>query len=86
MKDAPQRQEQALEIRDKIEQLPLLMNSLVAGDGKAATIYVPIESKDQSYRLSQEITQLMSDLDSDDDYHITGLPVAEDTFGHDMFV
>ncbi len=45
MKDAPQTQEQALEIRDKIEQLPLLMNSLVAGDGKAATIYVPIEEQ-----------------------------------------
>ena len=86
MKDAPQTRAQALEIRDKIERLPLLMNSLVAGDGKAATIYVPIESKDQSYRLSQEISALMSELDSDDDYHITGLPVAEDTFGHDMFV
>ncbi len=86
MKDAPVTENQALEIREKIERLPLLMNSLVAGDGKAATIYVPIESKDQSYRLSQEIAALAAELDADDDYHITGLPVAEDTFGHDMFV
>ncbi len=86
MKDPPVSEAEALEIREKIERLPLLMNSLVAGDGKAATIYVPIESKDQSYRLSQEIAALMAELDSDDDYHITGLPVAEDTFGHDMFV
>ena len=86
MKDAPVTESQALDIRQKIERLPLLMNSLVAGDGKAATIYVPIESKDQSYRLSQEISALTAQLDSGDDFHITGLPVAEDTFGHDMFV
>lgn len=86
MRDAPVTQEQALEIRDKVNRLPLLKDSLVSGDGKAATIYVPIESKDLSYPLSIEIRSLIEQLDSADAYHITGLPVAEDTFGHDMFV
>ena len=86
MRDAPVTAEQSLEIRDKVNRLPLLKDSLVAGDGKAATIYVPIESKDLSYTLSMQIQDLIDDLDSADDYHITGLPVAEDTFGHDMFV
>jgi predicted RND superfamily exporter protein len=39
-----------------------------------------------SYPLSLKIRELADALESDDDYHITGLPVAEDTFGHDMFV
>jgi len=86
MRDAPVTAEQSLEIRDKVNRLPLLKDSLVSGDGKAATIYVPIESKDLSYTLSVEIQALIDELDSGDDFHITGLPVAEDTFGHDMFV
>jgi uncharacterized protein len=79
-------QEQATEIRDKVDRLPLLKDSLVSGDGRAATIYVPIARKDLSYTLSQEIHALIGELDTTDQYHITGLPVAEDTFGHDMFV
>jgi len=86
MRDAPVTQAQALDIRDKVDRLPLLRDTLVSGDGKAATIYVRIASKDLSYSLSKEIQTLIEQLDSDDAYHITGLPVAEDTFGHDMFV
>ena len=86
MRDAPLTAEQSLVIRDKVDRLPLLKDSLVSGDGKAATIYVPIESKDLSYPLSVEIQELIDELDSGDEFHITGLPVAEDTFGHDMFV
>ncbi|NNF15708.1 MAG: MMPL family transporter, partial [Gammaproteobacteria bacterium] len=86
MQDAPVSREQALDIRDKVSRLPLLQDTLVSGDGKAAAIYVPIASKDLSYPLSQEIRQLTEGLSSTDTYHITGLPVAEDTFGHDMFI
>ncbi len=86
MRDAPLTNEQSLEIRDKVSRLPLLLDTLVSGDGKAAAIYVPIASKDLSYPLSTKIQALIDNLDSDDAFHITGLPVAEDTFGHDMFV
>jgi len=86
MREAPLLDEQAASIRDAVLRLPLLLDTLVSGDGKAAAIYVPIESKDLSYPLSREIRALADALDSDDQYHITGLPVAEDTFGHEMFV
>ncbi len=86
MKTAPTTEAQALAIRDKVERLPLLEDTLVSGDGKAAAVYVPIESKDLSYPLSQEIRAIADGLRTDDAFHITGLPVAEDTFGHDMFV
>jgi predicted RND superfamily exporter protein len=86
MKNPPGTVRQAEDIRDKVDRLPLLKDTLVSGDGRAAAIYVPIASKDLSYPLSLEIQALTERLDSDDAYHITGLPVAEDTFGHDMFV
>jgi len=86
MRDAPLTEAQSLEIRDKVSRLPLLQDTMVSADGKAAAIYVPIASKDLSYPLSVQIQALIDELDSDDAFHITGLPVAEDTFGHDMFV
>ncbi len=86
MREAPVTEQQALAIQGKVSRLPLLQDTLVSGDGKAAAIYVPIASKDLSYPLSQEILALTGELASQDEFHITGLPVAEDTFGHDMFV
>jgi len=86
MRDAPTTEAQAQAVRDKVERLPLLMDTLVSGDGKAAAIYVPIESKDLSYSIATDIREMVDGLPGDDSWHITGLPVAEDTFGHDMFV
>lgn len=86
MREAPTTQAQAGDIRAAVERLPLLRDTLVSGDGRAAAIYVPIKSKDLSYKIAQQIKALSAGLDSDDVYHITGLPVAEDTFGHQMFV
>jgi len=85
MNEAPATRADALAIRDAVERLPLLLNTLVSGDGRAAAIYVPIESKDLSYPISLDIQAFAAGLDGDDRYHITGLPVAEDTFGVQMF-
>ena len=86
MKEAPETEAQSQAIQEKVERLPLLMDTLVSGDGKAAAIYVPIESKDLSYRIAGDIRELAAAQPGGDTWHITGLPVAEDTFGHDMFV
>ncbi|NVK23091.1 MAG: MMPL family transporter [Kangiellaceae bacterium] len=86
MKKAPSNQQQADWINQNVDRLPLFQNTLVSEDDKATAIYVPIKDKDESYRISTEIQTAINQLDSDDEYHITGLPVAEDTFGYQMFV
>jgi hypothetical protein len=86
MREAPTTQAQTEQIRESVSRLPLLNDTLVSGDGRAAAIYVPIESKDLSYRLATEIEAITEELSGDDEFHITGLPVAEDTFGTEMFV
>lgn len=86
MKEAPETQSEADWINQQVERLPLLQGTLASADDKATAIYVPIIDKDESYRISKQIESLISKLDSNDDYHITGLPVAEDTFGYQMFV
>ncbi len=91
MRTAPETQLQADSIRQAVERLPLLQNTLVSGDGKAAGIYIPIESKSESYRLSNEIQLVIDELvqaapNSGNQFHMAGLPVAEDTFGVEMFI
>ncbi|MGW8370209.1 MAG: efflux RND transporter permease subunit, partial [Gammaproteobacteria bacterium] len=86
MREAPQTAERAGAIRDAVARLPLLNDTLVSGDGRAAAVYVPIESKDLSYQLATEIEAIAAELPGDEEIHITGLPVAEDTFGTEMFV
>ena len=73
---------EALALRDRALKNPILKDMLVSGDGKALAIAVPIEEKDQSYRISVEIEEIIARHRGSEVYHITGLPVAEDTFRH----
>lgn len=91
MKSTPQSLAAAAEIRQSVERLPLLHNTLVSGDAQATAIYIPITAKDQSYRISNEIQQIIDQIQSDnpqsnDQFYMAGLPVAEDTFGVEMFI
>jgi len=64
-----------------------MRGSVVDEAGKSLLLYVPIASKDQSYRISTLILEKIQSLpDTGEQYHITGLPVANDTFGVQMFV
>lgn len=87
MDKPPQNREEALEIQRKASRIPFLNGTVISEDGKAAAIYLPITSKDVSYQIS---TKLQEKIDSfkkgHDEFHITGLPVANDTFGVEMFI
>ncbi|QQR90675.1 MAG: MMPL family transporter [Myxococcales bacterium] len=85
MREVPTDRAAALAVRDAALRLPSLRGTVVSEDGKSVAIYVPIEAKDQSHRISTEIQKIVAGFDPGDDFHITGLPVAEDTFGVEMF-
>ncbi|MBD8525244.1 efflux RND transporter permease subunit [Pseudomarimonas arenosa] len=86
MSTPPADQAGALDLNAQLSRLPMFDNTLVSGDDKAAAIYVPIADKNQAYRIGGEIERLVAGLDSSDSFHITGLPIAEDRFGYEMFV
>ncbi|MBN1818274.1 MAG: MMPL family transporter, partial [Sedimentisphaerales bacterium] len=86
MPKPPATQEEALVVRDKILSNPMLRDTLVSGDGKALALYLPLTSKDLSYRVYSALQKKVAEFSGQDRYHITGLPVAEDTFGVEMFV
>lgn len=86
MEEPPKTPEEALAIKEAALRLPMLRGTVVSEDGQSIALYVPIESKDQSHRISEEIQAMIDGFGTTtDEFYITGLPVAEDTFGVEMF-
>jgi len=89
MPKPPATQAAADRLKSQVLSNPLLVEKLASGDGQGLAIYVPIKEKMISYRVSEEIRDIIREVAGDapkEQYHIAGLPVAEDTFGHDMFL
>lgn len=86
MQQPPATRDEARAIRAAADRIPAIRGTLVSEDGKAAGIYVPIERKRDSHRIATEIEAVIAALGgAEEQYHLTGLPVAEDTFGVEMF-
>ena len=78
-------EEAGISIRDRIDANPVLRNKLASLDGKLMVIYVPVEEKNLSYTISKQIEEIAERHLEDEQYYLAGLPVAEDTFGNEMF-
>ncbi len=88
MPSVPETREEALAVRDRLLSLPMMRGSLVSEDGHSLLLYIPIESKDISHKVASALLEKIDSLplnESGEEYHITGLPVANDTFGVEMF-
>ena len=87
MEAVPATGAEAQGLRQAVLSNPLFANKLASADGQALAIYIPIERKDESYRIAQEVEALArQELQGGQEFYLAGLPVAEDTFGHEMFV
>ncbi|UCE49963.1 MAG: MMPL family transporter, partial [Phycisphaerales bacterium] len=86
MSKPPTTQAEALAIRDRAMSNPLLKGTMISEDGKAICLYLPLTSKDLSHEVYKKLTEKIETFTGDEQYHITGLPVAEDTFGVEMFI
>ena len=86
MPEPPDTRNQALAILERAQRIPLFDNTLVSADGRAVALYLPLTSKDMSYRVREALLDKVAGWkDTGDEVYITGLPVAEDTFGVQMF-
>ncbi len=87
MKEPPKTREEAVRIRDYALANPLLKGTMVSEDGKALGVYLPITKKDFAHSAADQLQDKIDEIGAGgDEFHITGLPVAEDTFGKEMFV
>ncbi len=85
MPQPPENQEEALAVRDKALNIPFLNGTLVSEDGQALALYLPITSKDLSYEIWDKLQDKIKTFEGNEQWHITGLPVANDVFGVQMF-
>ncbi|NDV23361.1 RND family transporter [Desulfovibrio sp. JC022] len=85
MSRAPSTQSQADIVKEKVFSNPMLVGQMASEDGKAICIYLPLTDKYQSYRVYTALQEKIKELGGDDEYHITGLPVAQDAIGIEMF-
>jgi len=85
MDQPPATDEEAWSIKEKAERIPFLNGTLLSEDGKALCLYFPLTSKNLSHRVYTSLREKVRDMEGEDRFYITGLPVAEDTFGVEMF-
>ncbi len=81
----PKTEAEALAVRDKAMNISFFKNILVSDSGKAVAIYLPITDKKYSYKVSSELQKKIAEFSGPEKFYITGLPVANDTFGVQMF-
>jgi len=85
MSAPPASDAEALDVRRKAQTQPILDRSLISTDGQSLAIYIPITSKDVSYKISNLLKQRFASYEGNDEFFITGLATAQDVFGVEMF-
>lgn len=88
MKSPPSNDAEVTRIRTLAMNNPLLRGTLVSEDMRAMGIYIPVSQKDFASEVRHRLLENIEKYDTanGDQFYITGLPVAEDTFGEEMFV
>ena len=87
MPKPPATRQEALAVRDRARKIPFLDGTLISEDGRAISLYLPLSSKKLSYRVRGKLLEKVAAWsESGDRFYLTGLPVAEDTFGVEMFI
>ncbi|HED08515.1 MAG TPA: RND transporter [Ignavibacteria bacterium] len=87
METVPQTNKEVEAIKTSVYNNPLFVEKIISKKGDAVALYIPIQQKNMSYRISKKIEQIaQKELDKSQKYYIAGLPVAEDTFGFEMFI
>lgn len=69
----------------KIAENPILKGKLASSDGRAVAIYIPLEAKRFAHDVAQRVEAEVATIGGMPTPHIAGLPVAEETFGKEMF-
>ncbi|MCG8420960.1 MAG: MMPL family transporter [Proteobacteria bacterium] len=86
MAEPPKTAEEARAIGDKAARIPFLNGTLVSENRKSLALYLPLTSKDVSNEVYNRLNEKIAEIKGDESYHLTGLPMAEDVFGVEMFV
>lgn len=86
MIEVPETKEDIERLKREVLDNPLFRDRLVSSDGKGVAIYIPIKSKDIAHDIGEKIKAIYQKEQGPEKYYMAGLPIAEDTFGNEMFL
>lgn len=89
MKEAPKTDAEAQKILDILNTNPMVAGKAFTKSGDMIGIFLPLKEgrKQQAFYLSQRMEKILKKyLKSDEQYYMGGLPLAESTFGDEMFI
>ncbi|MCP4152460.1 MAG: MMPL family transporter [bacterium] len=89
MKAPPKTEAEANAILAKLNSNPMLAGKMCATDGSLVGIFMPLAKgkKERSYYLGEKIKEIADKYLGDNEvYYFAGLPIAESTFGNEMFL
>lgn len=84
--EEPETQAQAEQVLVRIKDNPIFRNKLASDDGTTVVVFVPLENKEVADEVANSIREIIAEEGGDEEYHIAGIPVAESTFGAEMFI
>jgi hypothetical protein len=89
MAKPPQTEEEARRILEILNDNPMLGGKMASEDGSVVGVFIPLEKgkKAKSYALGEKIKAIAEKhLGANEQYYFAGLPIAESTFGNEMFI
>lgn len=69
----------------RIDENPILRGKLASPDGHAVALYIPLTEKKYAHSVGEAVVAEVAALGGMPSPHLAGLPVAEETFGLEMF-
>ncbi len=75
-------------IESSVEENALLAGRVISANGTGLAVFIPLKSKGEANNVASSINELVDKsrgLDGTEHY-LAGLPLAEEAFGHDMFL
>jgi len=89
MERPPRSDEEGARILARLNENPILAGKMAAKDGSLVGIFIPMREgkKDRSFYLGEKIKEIAKKhLSENELFYFAGLPIAESTFGNEMFV
>ena len=97
MPQPPADDKAAMDVWRKARRIPFFFGTMLSDKdpnalndpnepSKAIAMYLPLTRKDLSHAVYVKIQQETAKLGGPEKFYVTGLPVAEDTFGVEMFI
>lgn len=85
MAEVPGTQEGIETLKKEVMANPLFRDRFVSADERGAAIYIPVSSKDIAHGIGEKVRAIYEKETGPERYYMAGLPIAEATFGHEMF-